>query len=153
MARVLPPTSSSSRAKAFSLVEVTLALGIISVSLLSLLGLVPAGLGVLRESMDQTVHAQIVQRITAGLVSSDFSSLGNETLAFDQEGQLVGNAGDSAARYCATIQEANPSMPGLTSQEDIAKMQNHLKRIRIGIFRANVPNAPIAWYAIQVAVR
>ncbi len=150
---MLPPTSSGSRAKAFSLVEVTLALGIISVSLLSLIGLVPAGLGVLRESMDQTVHAQIVQRITAGLVSSDFASLGNETLAFDQEGQLMSNAGDSDARYRATIQETNPSMPGLTSQEDVAQMQDHLKRIRIGISRANVPNAPVAWYAIQVAVR
>ena len=43
MARVLPP-SLSKVVSAFSLVEVTLALGVISVSLLSLLGLLPAGL-------------------------------------------------------------------------------------------------------------
>lgn len=153
MASVLPPTFCNSRTKAFSLVEVTLALGVVSVSLLSLIGLMPAGLGVLRDSMDQTVHVQIVQRITAGLVSSDFASLGNETLTFDQEGQLIANAEDSVAQYKATIQEANPSMPGLTKQEDVAQMQDHLKRIRIGISRANVPNAPVVWYAIQVAVR
>ena len=153
MAKELPPTSCNIGTKAFSLVEVTLALGIISVSLLSLLGLVPAGLGVLRDSMDQTVHAQIVQSITAELVSSDFASLGNATLAFDQEGRPMASLGDSAARYCATIQEADPSMPGLTEPEDVAQMHDHLKRIRIGISRANVSHAPVVWYAIQVAVR
>ncbi len=48
-----PPRHMKKAIFAFSLVEVTLALGIISVSLLSLIGLLPAGLGVLRESMDQ----------------------------------------------------------------------------------------------------
>jgi uncharacterized protein (TIGR02598 family) len=153
MATPQSPRSLKSPASAFSLVEVTLALGIVSVSLLSLIGLLPAGLGVLRESMDQTVHAQIVQRIAAGVVSSDFTSLGNETLAFDQEGQLLKGAGDSSAQYQATIQQSNPSLPGVTSEEDVAQMQSHLTRIRIGISRAHIPNAPVVWYAIQVAAR
>ncbi len=88
MANVLTPRTPGHRAAAFSLVEVTLALGIVAVSLLSLIGLLPAGLGVLRESMDQTLHAQIVQRISSGLVSSEFVGLRGETLAFDQDGQL-----------------------------------------------------------------
>jgi hypothetical protein len=100
--------------------------------------------------MDQTVHAQIVQRIASGLVASDFASLGGGTLDFDQDGQLLENGGDSV-QYRATLQESDPSLPGLTGEEDVARFQDHLKRIRIGISRANVPNAPVVWYAIQVA--
>lgn len=140
-------------ASGFSLVELALALGVISVSLLSLIGLLPAGLGVLRESMDQTVHAQIVQRVAAGVASSDFAALGNETLSFDQEGQMLTRADDSTVRYRAAIVEADPSLPGVTNSSDVALMQSHLKRIRIGISRANIPDAPIVWYAVQVAAR
>lgn len=147
------PRPPKRAASAFSLVEVTLALGIVSVSLLSLIGLLPAGLGVLRESMDQTVHAQIVQRIAAGVVVADFSSLGNDTLTFDQEGQLLPGGSEGSAQYRATIQLSNPSLPGLTGEEDLTRMQDHLKRVRIGISRAHVPNAPVVWYAIQVAAR
>ncbi|PTX94042.1 hypothetical protein DB345_21010 [Spartobacteria bacterium LR76] len=138
---------------AFSLVEVTLALGIVSVSLLSLIGLLPAGLGALRESMDQTVHAQILQRIAAGVSTSEFASLTGQTLTFDQEGQLLAGASDASARYTAKVQESTPSLPGLSADADIAQMQDHLKRIRIGITRSNVPNAQVVWYAIQVAAR
>lgn len=152
MANVLTPRTPGHRAEAFSLVEVTLALGIVAVSLLSLLGLLPAGLGVLRESMDQTLHAQIVQRISAGLVSSEFAALRGETLAFDQDGQLVEGTGEGAL-YKASIEEAAPSLPGLTREEDVTHLQSHLKRIRIGISRANLPNAPVVWYAVQVAAR
>lgn len=152
MAFTLSPRPLKHAASAFSLVEVTLALGIVSVSLLSLIGLLPAGLGVLRESMDQTVHAQIVQRIASGLVTTDFASLGHGTLNFDQDGQLLDNGGASA-QYRATLQESDPSLPGLTGEEDVAQMQGHLKRIRIGISRANIPNAPVVWYAVQVASR
>jgi len=150
---VLPPGRPRRELAAFSLVEVTLALGIVSVSLISLLGLLPAGLGVLRDSMDQTVHAQIVQRIASGLVTSDFAALSSETLSFDEEGQLLQTIDDSGARYLATIQETAPSLPGLTSAEDVGRLHDHLKRVRIGISRANVPNAPVAWYAVQVAAR
>jgi uncharacterized protein (TIGR02598 family) len=134
----------------FSLVEVTLAMGIIAVSLLSLIGLLPAGLGVLRESMEATVHAQIVQRIASGLVASDFEELEAAEMAFDQEGQRVPSL-DAGALYRVRIQGADPSLPGLTEAKDVEKMNSHLKRIRIGISRSNVPNAPVAWYAIQVA--
>lgn len=153
MANVLSPRTSGDRTGAFSLVEVTLALGIVAVSLLSLIGLLPAGLGVLRESMDQTLHAQIVQRISAGLVSSEFAGLRSETLAFDQDGQLLAGGASDGAFYRAAIEEAVPSLPGLTRDEDLTNLRGHLKRIRIGISRANLPNAPVVWYAVQIAAR
>lgn len=137
--------------RAFSLVEVTLALGIVSVSLLALIGLLPAGLGVLRESMEETARANIVQRVSAGLATADFASLSAGTLDFDAEGQPA--AGDAEAVYRVSLQEADPSLPGMTKAGDVEQMQGHLKRIRIGIARADRENAPISWYAIQVAAR
>jgi uncharacterized protein (TIGR02598 family) len=153
MARPFILGLKKSSTSAFSLVEVCLALGIISTSLLSLLGLLPAGLGVLRESMDQTVHAQIVQRIASELVTTDFASLSNEVLFFDQEGQMLDNQSKAAALYSIKIEGADPSLPGVTNADDVGRMEAHLKRIRIGISRSNVLNAPVAWYAIQVAAR
>lgn len=151
MASVRSPLPPKNRA-AFSLVEVTLALGVVAVSLLSLIGLLPAGLTSLRESMDQTVHAQIVQRIAAGAGASDFASLKNETLSFDAEGQMV-TGREAPVRYQAVIQESAPSLPGLTGEGEVAAMSGHLKRLRIGISRPLQPNTPAVWYAIQVAAR
>ena len=153
MSKVRSPRQRKAAASGFSLVEVTLALGIISVSLLSLIGLLPAGLGVLRESMESTVHAQIVQRIASELVTTDFAGLCDEILSFDQEGQMLDDQSKAAALYSVRIEGEDPSLPGVTSQDDVERMQSHLGRIRIGISRSNVLNAPVAWYAIQVAAR
>ncbi len=153
MATVLTPRPPKRVEHAFSLVEVTLALGVVAVSLLSLLGLLPAGLGVLRESMDQTVYTQIVQRVASEVSVTDFDSLANTTFSFDEQGQLVKGQGTANARYSVQIQGSDPSLPGLTRDEDIKKLQSHLKRVRIGISRSNVLNAPVAWYAVQVACR
>lgn len=150
MARVLPP-SLSKVVSAFSLVEVTLALGVISVSLLSLLGLLPAGLGVLRNSMEQTVHAQIVQRVAAEISSTDFNALSNQSLLFDDEGQLLAATDSSKASYLASIQGSNASLPGLTNQADVDQLQSYLKRVRIGISRTNGPSTAVTWYAIQAS--
>lgn len=152
MVTMPPPRRRKASIFGFSLVEVTLAMGIIAVSLLSLIGLLPAGLGVLRESMEATIHAQIVQRIASGLSSADFDKLEDGEMSFDQEGQRVLTQG-AAALYRVKIQGADPSLPGLTEDADVENMHNYLKRIRIGISRSNVSNAPVAWYAIQVAAR
>lgn len=149
MVRALPPKSPKLRPAGFSLVEVTLALGIVAVSLLSLIGLLPAGLGSLRSAMDQTVHAQVVQRVSAEVASADFASLTNTWLYFNEEGQLLAGTDLSTAYYSAQIKSDNPSMPGLTNSADLTKIQPYLKRIKIGISRANIPTAPVTWYAIQ----
>jgi len=147
-----PPRPSQSAA--FSLVEVTLALGIVSISLLSLIGLLPTGLTALRESMEQTVHAQIVQRIATDLGGAEFASIRNgEVLSFDAEGLPLDGTGAEPARYQAILSELAPSLPGLTNAADLTRLQDHLKRIRIGISRPGTPNAPVVWYAIQVAAR
>ena len=53
--------------KAFSLVEVTLALGITAFCLVSLLGLLPVGLNVNRNSVEQTAAASIAGTVVADI--------------------------------------------------------------------------------------
>src|SRR4051794_7542521 len=59
----------------FSLVETTLALGIVSFAFVGLLGLIPIGLNSFVKAMDATVEAQIVQRITTVARQAKFSEL------------------------------------------------------------------------------
>ncbi len=63
------------RRAAFSLIEVVLALGVISVSFLVLFNLIPVGLGMMSSSTDATVGSQIVQRVTTLARQAKFSEL------------------------------------------------------------------------------
>jgi uncharacterized protein (TIGR02598 family) len=60
--------------QAFSLVEVTLALGIISFGLIAIMGLVPKGLGIVKESADEAAALNILSA-----VSSDLQCVGSNT--------------------------------------------------------------------------
>jgi uncharacterized protein (TIGR02598 family) len=53
----------------FSLVEVVLALGVISVAIVAILGLIPIGLQTGHSSQDDTRAAQIAQTVLAGMAS------------------------------------------------------------------------------------
>jgi uncharacterized protein (TIGR02598 family) len=67
------------RIRAFTLVEVTLAMGIMSFAMVTLVGLLPVGMQVFREAIDTTVKAQIVQSITSMAEQTDLCSLGSGT--------------------------------------------------------------------------
>jgi uncharacterized protein (TIGR02598 family) len=60
---------------AFSLIEVTIALGVVSFALVTLFGLLPTGLNNFRGSMDRSVSAQIAQGIIAKARQTDFTDL------------------------------------------------------------------------------
>lgn len=68
------PLPSPSRA-GFSLVEVTLAIGVAAVAIVSLLALLPVGLGQAREAIDTTVTAQIATRLANDAQQTDFDTL------------------------------------------------------------------------------
>ena len=60
---------------AFSLIEVTLAIGIVGFAFTTILGLLPAGLSNFRKAMDTEVEAQIVQQVTNEAMQADFDQL------------------------------------------------------------------------------
>jgi uncharacterized protein (TIGR02598 family) len=101
----------------FSLVEVTMALGVVSFAVLAVMGLLPVGLSNLRQSMDQTVEAQIVQAIAAQSVVARFTGLATGVQYFDDEG-LPTDAGQDA-RYTANVTVTPPAYPGSTNSTDI----------------------------------
>ncbi len=56
----------------FSLVEITLAIGIVAFAFVGLFALLPAGLTTFRQAMDTSVGAQIAQRIAGELQETDY---------------------------------------------------------------------------------
>lgn len=99
----------------FSLVEVSAALGIVAVAMLSIVALLPHGLGTFREAMDTSVCAQIAQRVFSDMEQADFETLlqAGEAVStdfvilplryFDDEGGTVEVASPSGG---PTLQEA-----------------------------------------------
>jgi uncharacterized protein (TIGR02598 family) len=77
----------------FSLVEVTLAIGVIAFAFVALLGLLPAGLTSFRAAIDLNNETRIVQSIVGKVQVTDFNevpnldySVSNEIYYFDEEG-------------------------------------------------------------------
>jgi uncharacterized protein (TIGR02598 family) len=71
-----PDPGSIKRAQmAFSLVEVTLAIGIVAFAFMSVFGLIPAGLSTFHQAMNASVESQIMQRVINEVQQTDFSTL------------------------------------------------------------------------------
>lgn len=70
-----PRDTHARRDHAFSLVEATLAVGIIAFALTALMALLPAGLTTFREAMGITVGMQIAQRVLSEAQQTDFDIL------------------------------------------------------------------------------
>jgi len=68
-------TVARRRQSGFSLVEVVLAVGVISFAFVAILGLLPAGLTQFRQAMDNSIASQIAQRIIMDAQQSDFDIL------------------------------------------------------------------------------
>lgn len=111
-----------SAASAFSLVEVTLALGIAAFCLIVMLGLLPAGINASRSGMEQTAATGFAAAVAADLRSSgtpgprfgfgDTTVLQTRFLAEDGtvSPSLV-SSGNSPSRYRVTVQRGASSRP------------------------------------------
>lgn len=113
----IPACQSPSRlSHGFSLIEVTIALGIVSFALIALFGLLPTGLTTFRSSIDRSVASQIAQNIISQARQTEFSSL--STLAtpagspkkFTEDGDETTDAAKTI--YVAKIEvETSVSLP------------------------------------------
>lgn len=137
-----PPRFVRGWSSAFSLVEVTLALGIMGFSLVAIFGLLPFGLNIFRQTIDTTVQAQIAQEMTSVVQRTPFSQiigLGTEAnptrYYFDDEGTRL-NAASSRSVYTAMV-----FVPGTDATTLLAPMAsngalNNLTAVRIVIGRS-----------------
>lgn len=154
------PMKNSRAVAGFSLVEVTLALGIVSFSLLTMVGVMPVGLSTLKQATEQTTESQIVQKIGCEAYLTSFSKLGTSfsgrTFYYDERGKLLAASPASApagTRYWAKASVVDSVFPGSANAGSQGAMANSLVLMRIDILSG--PSEELARstnsYSIQIA--
>jgi uncharacterized protein (TIGR02598 family) len=110
------------RTAGFSLVELVMAIGIVSFAFVSLFALLPVGLTTFRHTMDTSIGSQIVQRIINEAQQTDYPTLINTTSNdryFDDQGNEVQSIDSSIYTVEVTVTAPtalpNSSMPDSTS--------------------------------------
>jgi uncharacterized protein (TIGR02598 family) len=136
------PGCQGRRCVGFSLIEVTLALGIMTFAILSVIGVLPVGLSTLRDAMNDMTKAQIVQRIAGNAALSTFSDLrthfdGGE-FYFGEDGQQL-HRSDSEVRYRVETRceppELSASAPDGLDQS-LARIEMEIFRLVYGVGRS-----------------
>lgn len=118
------------RPPGFSLVEIVVALGIVSVGLVGILGLLPAGLGVFRQSVNMTVQSQIAQQIINDAQLTPYDKLASSTTYYDESGCKLEKGGRQTT-YTATVSLSNPTsslastLPQQVSTTLLVKISNN----------------------------
>jgi len=125
--RIRPMSSKRSffgSVNAFSLVEVTLALGIVAFSLVTLLGLMPLGLATFHKAVATSISSQIVQQVVTDVEQTDFTQLTTSSNGvtqlglryFDDEGNELPTAASPGAIYQVNVVvNASPVLSGGSS--------------------------------------
>ena len=130
--------SPTKNRRAFSLVEVTLALGIISFSLVAVLGLMPVGLTTMRQAMDASIEEQIVQKITGEVHLTPYSKLSTAMIGksfyFDDQGLVVATADN--ARFWATINDATTTYPGSSAVPAKTPITDSIRMLQLKLVAA-----------------
>lgn len=131
------------KASGYSLVEVMVAVGIVSFGIIAMVSMMPSGLSTFRNSMDRSISSQIAQRIVNEARQTDFTTLigysGNASFEyryFTDEGDEV-KSGDGKTRvYAAFTEVTNPIVITGTSGNFT---NSSIARIRVRV--ANNPRA------------
>jgi uncharacterized protein (TIGR02598 family) len=119
-----PQASDSKRRSAFSLIEVTISLGIVAFAMVPIIGLVSTGMTSLRHSMDETVRGEIVRKVSGEASRVSYSKLSGEfqdkTFYFDDEGVQQSSSNVSTIFVATTTLASPPSL--ITSDSGIAQL-------------------------------
>lgn len=100
----------------FSLVEVTLALGIVAFGLIAIFGLLPIGLGLVRESASEATAISVMGAVAIELRLGSISPpTTDDPLLFDSEGLPVEPGGGRFATYKAHAQVLENAKPKLAN--------------------------------------
>lgn len=88
---ILSRPKNSHSQSAFSLVEVTISIGIMAFALVGIYGLLPTGLNVFRQALNTSVSSQIIQRVLNEVQETDFNQLTLGANAADDKSFLKKN--------------------------------------------------------------
>lgn len=143
------------QARGFSLVEVTLAVGIVAFAFIPVLGLLPVSLEMTRSISEKTHQARILQRLTALAQQTPFAALDQhltgQVFFFDGDAELLEQraegAGEPAAFvYSAVIVDSPGSGSGATSDNrgrlGLSDAKNRFLAVRIARLRNAAQSGP-----------
>ena len=141
---ILPRRASPNRfSLGFSLVEVALALGILSFSLLTILGLTSVGLRTFRDAIDATTSSQIIQTIAGEARLTAYTNLdlqfANKVFYFDEEGSFLTNSpapAPNTTRYWVTTSLTNAAFPGSANATAQTPLSGSLRSLSIQVVAA-----------------
>ena len=109
--------------RAFSLIEVAIALGIFAFSMIPIIGLVSSGMKILRNSMDDTIQVDIARKTVGEAMRvpyTNLSSFNGTNFYFDDEG-IQQASSNAQTIFVASHSVANP--PSLvTADTNIAQL-------------------------------
>lgn len=114
--------------QAFSLVEVVLALGIISFAMTTLMALLPVGLTTLRDSIETTVRADVIRQVAGELQQTPFSQISGSTNCYFSDEGVPTNAGSSFFMVNYTV---NNNVKLLQKQDNTDYVNASLKQVEI----------------------
>lgn len=111
-----PPFQPPPLFRAFTLVETTIAMGIVAFAMVPILGLVPMGLSTFRNAISFTAEAQIVQGLSNQILLTDYALLASkystEQLSYySDEGEPLDGAAAPGALYQARVILQDVSAP------------------------------------------
>jgi uncharacterized protein (TIGR02598 family) len=129
----------------FSLVEVSLALGIIIFAILPMLALLPVGLSTLGEARDQVTETHILNGLSANVRVMSFQEVANLSARgyFDLAGRPVT---EEEAVYRADITASGPNYAGTPPN-----VERTLLAVRCVLTNLRKANLPAHTYTIHVA--
>jgi len=132
-----------SRVRAFSLVEVVIALGITTFAITAIMTMMPVGLSTLRSAMDDTMTARMIRKVSSDLQMTPFSQITSGDILFDVDGEVVVTEADARYRvtYANKAYGAN-TYPGASANigDDLLSVEGIIYRvagntnIRVGAF-------------------
>jgi uncharacterized protein (TIGR02598 family) len=104
--------------RAFSLVEVVLALGLCAFVLISLVGLLPVSLNTARDTVEITRRSKAVQQVVSELTQSRFTNvtaLSSKEWGFDYEGISTNVSGSGPVYFTIKAQLGNGTLPQINT--------------------------------------
>jgi len=130
--------------RGFSLIEVTLAMGVVSFGLVALVGVMPVGLTTLRRAFDLTAEGMIVQKISGEARLTAFTQLSttfaNKTFYYDMDGLFLTNSPATApttTRYWVTTTVADPAFPGSANVSTANPFKSNLQTVSVQVVTAS----------------
>ncbi len=120
----------------FSLVEVTLAVAIAALALITFLGLLPQGLEISRKTALMTTNSNVVEQIVRDLESAKWDMLpstGTQLRYFDDQGVEV----SSNSTLISTVAQLSFSNPASLPQTEA--LQNFLRRVVVRVANTSNP--------------